>query len=78
MVPYILIMDEPARKELRESYLPAQKLPRQPDNTSENNVCALMLQPRPDLFLTLSTAGSEAGREQGGPPFHTFLWCFIV
>lgn len=68
-VAYILTMDEPAQKELWASYLPTQELPRQPDNACEDNVCALVLQSWPDLFLTLSTAGSEAGWEREGSSF---------
>lgn len=68
-VAYILTMDEPARKELQALYLPTQKLPRQPDNAFENNVCALVLQSWPDLSLTFSTAGSKAGWEREGRSF---------
>lgn len=67
-VAYILIMDEPAQKELWASYLPTRKLPRQPDNAFENNICALMLG-HGQTFLTLSTAGNEAGWERGGRSF---------
>lgn len=61
-------MDEPAQKELWASYLPIRKLPRQPDNAFENNICALMLG-HGQTFLTLSTAGNEAGWERGGRSF---------
>lgn len=60
-VAYILTMDEPARKELQALYLPTQKLPRQPDNAFENNVCALVLQSWPDLLHFPRQAAGRMG-----------------
>lgn len=45
------------------------KVAGQPDNAFENNVCALVLQSWPDLFLTFPTAGSKAGWEREGRSF---------